>query len=651
MPDTGSTDLSTPIIQATTMPDSRLRCKDYLSTIDLMVLTLITILSLTAFIARILPTPGLNIPASALLAPLMSLGHFLNAVVTLEWVPTLQRHAVIYVMLLPTAALLITLARLTFGLRVLGFRSVLIAVGFQEVGLGPSLLIIAVVVGVIAAMRPWMRRIRLPLYARISLILAITAGIQIFFLMVGSWQRSHMIFNLAFFPVIILAMMAEGIAGTLDQSRPATAAWRLTWTLALALVLFGLMNFGPFLKLLLRAPELMILQIVAIVLIAEFLDFRLLQDWQNRATALISHFKSDSLPLPIQNRKKRVAVVRNKTSYGTIGRLGPQAKEGERNASLQHLIDALREQGYAVKMFEGDMTLLRELRKFLPPHPRTGAPGGVVLNMSNGIQGVGRPVHVPSLLEMAGVAYAGPDPLALSILCDRFTFLSRLRAYGLPVPDFRLIIHWRREPPDLPFPMVLRAYDTINDAKFIVRTLDEYSGALSHLITVQSRGILCEAWLEGTSISLGVLGNERLRCLPIASLIPRSQHLECPAPIESQHVPRYRSIAFRAFRSIGCRDFARVDMVVDRQGQAHVVGVYNNTILEKRGAMAIMAHAAGLSWPQLAGTIVELASARCGVDWAGTSQVTVATTSTAKSVITGTSCQNFRTIINTSGNE
>jgi hypothetical protein len=78
------------------------------------------------------------------------------------------------------------------------------------------------------------------------------------------------------------------------------------------------------------------------------------------------------------------------------------------------------------------MTLLRELRKFLPPHPRTGAPGGGVLNMSNGIQGVGRRAHVPSLMEMAGVAHTGADTLTEACLCDRFALLTRLKAHGLP---------------------------------------------------------------------------------------------------------------------------------------------------------------------------------------------------------------------------
>ncbi len=137
-------------------------------------------------------------------------------------------------------------------------------------------------------------------------------------------------------------------------------------------------------------------------------------------------------------------------------------------------------------------------------------------------------------------------------------------------------------------------------------------------------------------ISVGVLGNDRLTCLPIASQTSSSGHVDCPASIDEQQAQHYRSLALRAFRSVGCRDFARVDMMIDRQGQAYVVGIHTNTILDKRGPMAVMAQAAGLTWPQLMGTIVELAGARCGVDWDSTSQAIVATTTTATPVVMGT---------------
>ena len=45
---------------------------------------------------------------------------------------------------LPLSALLIAVARLTFGIRVIGFRAILISVGFQESGIIPSLILIPI---------------------------------------------------------------------------------------------------------------------------------------------------------------------------------------------------------------------------------------------------------------------------------------------------------------------------------------------------------------------------------------------------------------------------------------------------------------------------------------------------------------------------
>ena len=63
---------------------SVLRGKGYLSTTDLAILTLVATLSLMVFTVRTLFTPGLNLSAGSFLSPLVSLGHFVNAVVTLE---------------------------------------------------------------------------------------------------------------------------------------------------------------------------------------------------------------------------------------------------------------------------------------------------------------------------------------------------------------------------------------------------------------------------------------------------------------------------------------------------------------------------------------------------------------------------------------
>src|SRR5262245_49675797 len=75
---------------------------------------------------------------------LRSIGELLNQHLTLDWVPPHDRSSILYLVLLPTGAVLITLARLTLGIRVLGMRAILMAIGFRASGLIPSLALLTV---------------------------------------------------------------------------------------------------------------------------------------------------------------------------------------------------------------------------------------------------------------------------------------------------------------------------------------------------------------------------------------------------------------------------------------------------------------------------------------------------------------------------
>lgn len=529
-----------------------LRPKGYLGATGQAVVLLLIGIPLVMLGARLAALPGIGLADWPLFAPLAGLGNALEAGVTLAWVPEADRSAVEYLLLLPTAALIIALARLTFGLRVLGFRSILIAIGFQEVGILPSLIVMGIVFAVVALLRPGMRRARLPLYGRVSLILAITACLMIAFLFAGMWQRSPFIWSLAFFPVIILAMMAEALAAALDNETLGAAAWRLSWTLLIAFGLYGLIQSRA-IDALAFAPELMLLQLGLIIAVSEYLDLRLLQDWQAQSAALQAKY----LPWwPAEGRRPRVALVRNRSPHGTIGRLGVQAPPEPARVSMQHLIDALRTGGYSVKVFEGDMTLLRTLRVYLAPHPRTGAPGGVVFNLGEGIQGENQHTHVPAMLEMAGIPYTGPTPAAHALIDD--PVLQRL--------------------------------------------------ALQHAgIATASEGV------HGQELHVGVLGDGALRAFPIVTRT-RSGSFS-PAEVVGAASVAVRDCAFRAFRATGCRDFAVVRVVLTPSGDALVRGIDAHGIFGRKSSTGAMLAAAGLDWSDIAHDIVELSALRNGVEW------------------------------------
>lgn len=578
--------------------------KGYLEERDYVVILTMVALPLLLLIARLSAMPGSFLAG---LPGLGLLGGWLDSNLTLAWIPAEDRHKVLYLLVLPAAGLLITVTRLTFGLRVLGFRSILIGVAFHEIGIFSSLVVMGAVIGIIAVLRPWMRRMRLPMYARLSLILGITACMQVLALLGGTWERSDLIWNFAFFPVIILAMMAESIAGTLDSDSPASAAWRLGWTLAVALLLAGLMASQGFLALMLSAPELLAIQLAGIILVAEHADFRLLQDWQTTARQWLQRS-------PVVLRRRRVAVVVNRSAHGTISRRRADTANGQRQESIQHVVDALRSDGYLVRVIEGDMQLLRELSKFLAPHPRTGAPGGVVLNLSQGIQGRGRQSHVPAMLEMAGVAYTGPDPVGHALRSDRVLLLRQLQAAGLNVPAFQVLAPAREALPALAFPLRVRVRYQ-DSPPVLVRSSAALDILLSSVPQADAVELVAEDLPDGEDIQVGVLGYERLQCLAPVRLDNRGKPRQCPAVLEPHVLESVQEAARLAFRATGCRDFARIDLRVGVQGQVWVIDVALQGLLGRTGAVAQMVAASGMGWTGLVRHIIELAARRSHVEW------------------------------------
>lgn len=576
---------------------------------------LIVVLSILTACVLVSTLRVLAIPGFPLATPdwLLQAGAALDQGFTLAWVPASDRGAVTYLLMLPTAALVITLARLTLGLRVLGYRSILIAIGFHEIGVLPSMLVMSVVVGIIVLLRPSMRRVRLPLYARVSMILGITACILVAALMIGAWQRSELIWSLAFFPVIILAMMAEAIASTLDQGNFATAAWRLFWTLVIAFLLLALINTPPYLDTLVRFPELMVAQLMGIVLVSEYLDLRLFQDWQSTLGSAMQRVLGR--PLDRFRRKPRVAVLRNRWQNGVIARIGVEGPGEARATSIQHLVDALRDQGYLVKVFEGDTSAFRELRSFLPPNPRTGAPGGIVLNLCAGLQGHGRPGHVPAMLEMAGLPYTGPDPVSHGLCADRLALTTLLRNSGVACPETRALEWTGSVPGGIDFPCRVGPRDDFADFAHTVDGPDAFQRAADALVRSHGPALVVELEPRGKAYLVGVVGNTRLECLPLFQPARGDRPARCPANVDASMAERLGDVARRCFRAVRARDYAVVSARVDREGGIVVTDIATQGIFARKGPLEAMARAAGLDRGDVGTWIVRIASQRAGTEW------------------------------------
>lgn len=206
---------------------------------------------------------------------------FLTRFFSLAETPKDLQHRIRYILFVPFGAVLVVFFRLTLGIRVLGpFRSILIAVAFQITGIVLGLLFLTIVIGAIVAIRPLLKAIRLPYFGRVSVILSAVASLMVIGSFCSSWLGIEPLRRVAYFPIVVLCLTGEGFARTLTREGLRSAMWRGTMTAFVAVLITLLSQIPGFMHLLLRFPELLIAQVGCVVLIAEFLDLRLLQ-WLN----------------------------------------------------------------------------------------------------------------------------------------------------------------------------------------------------------------------------------------------------------------------------------------------------------------------------------------------------------------------------------
>lgn len=182
-------------------------------------------------------------------------------------------------------------------------------------------------------------------------------------------------------------------------------------------------------------------------------------------------------------------------------------------------------------------------------------------------------------LDQAGIPYGGCDQAA-SVLCfDKLASKAIAARIGLPVAADRLLlpenpVPWQvlREATGIPFILKPRR-DGSSVGLHLVKSSVEYASAG---LDLARSDYLAEAYLDGTDLTVGILGEE---ALGVVAVHPEGglydyQHkytsglsrYEVPAAIDPGLADQLREWSLQLFRACGCRDLARVDFRLGRDG-------------------------------------------------------------------------------------
>jgi len=129
-----------------------------------------------------------------------------------------------------------------------------------------------------------------------------------------------------------------------------------------------------------------------------------------------------------------------------------------------------------------------------------------------------------------------------------------------------------------------------------------------------------EEKISGREATVGILGSEPL---PIVEVRPKTGVYDyqskytsgateylCPAPFDDAATAGIQAAAMGAFRAVGGRDYARVDVMVRSNGEPVVLEVNTLPGMTETSLLPKAAAAAGLSYAELCQRMVELARNR-----------------------------------------
>lgn len=330
-------------------------------------------------------------------------------------------------------------------------------------------------------------------------------------------------------------------------------------------------------------------------------------------------------------KPSRVLVLMHESLVPPASLKGLSDKEIDEFRTEYDVKAALEKAGHEVKALGlGDN--LSELRSEI-----TDWKPDVAFNLLEEFQGiVTYDQYVVAFLELMKLPYTGCNPRGMMISRDKALSKQILAYHRIPTPGFAVIKKGQRYrlPRKLKFPLFVKS--VTEDASLgisqasVVRDAERLKERIEFIHDQTNSDALIEEYIEGRELYVGVLGNERLRTLPVWEMdfgtLPdvmagiatrkvkwdrRYQKKHGIRTGAAQNLPEgcaayLDKLSKRIFRSLYLSGYARMDFRMRPDGSVFVLEANCNPNISREEDFADSALAAGMEYPALLEQIIRV---------------------------------------------
>jgi len=244
-------------------------------------------------------------------------------------------------------------------------------------------------------------------------------------------------------------------------------------------------------------------------------------------------------------------------------------------------------------------------------------------------------MNVPAVLELIKIPYTGSPPLTLGLCQNKGLTKHALKANEIPTPEYQILESYKDWKNEIEFPLMVKPLR--EDAslgimrKSFVKNNRQLKTRVDYINRRYKQPALVEKYIGGRELNVSILGNEKPRVLPISEIIferkkepkivdysakwlEKSEEYQntkpvCPAKLSSSVERNVKRISLKAYRLLGCRDYARVDIRL-KNNTPYILEVNANPDISIDAGFVRSLKAAGISYKKFIREIVFFAIQR-----------------------------------------
>ena len=325
----------------------------------------------------------------------------------------------------------------------------------------------------------------------------------------------------------------------------------------------------------------------------------------------------------------RVALIYNDPIPDRYSQMGEADAVADVLEEVKAVYDALLEMGHSVIKVP-----------LVPPidNVRTilaGMDADIFFNLFEGFAGQPETeAMVAGMMAAMGKAFTGSPAPTLALALDKVKTKELLIAAGVNTPRYQVLYPHTVGSFNMKFPCIVKPaaedashgvdqHSVVNDKESLLAQVEK--------ICAHYGGIaLVEEFLDGRELSSTIMGIRKPILLSISEIVfslppglPKMltfgakwltddiyfHHTDpvCPAKVDDALWAHISEVSIAAYRLLGCRGYARVDMRLDAEGRASVLEVNPNPDISVTSGAVRQASAIGLTYPQFVDRIMQLA--------------------------------------------